>query len=295
MTTKVDKFFKYARDRHTIYLLREQGTPKDQLTRDPIFQQYRFTNVFRELDRTTLWFRKYVREPMRSDPDVLLATTVFRMFNRAEVGEAIFCQQDFNKNNAFALYCHSGDTKPMKKVIKDFCGGGPYVTGAYIITSPPGYGKLDGILRILQDFWKNSGWKAASRQMVKDRMTLEGAWLWYKCQKFFGKFHSYEIVTDLRWTCVLDKASDVMTWCNVGPGARRGLNRVRDRDKSDHSRSAEQMLDEMKLLLAASRSERYWPSQWPSWEMRDVEHTLCEFDKYERVRLGEGRPRGVFN
>jgi hypothetical protein len=33
---------------------------------------------------------------------------------------------------------------------------------------------------------------------------------------------------------------------------------------------------------------------WPSWEMRDVEHTLCEFDKYERIRLGEGRTRGVY-
>jgi hypothetical protein len=28
--------------------------------------------------------------------------------------------------------------------------------------------------------------------------------------------------------------------------------------------------------------------------MREVEHTLCEFDKYERVRTGEGKPRGVY-
>jgi hypothetical protein len=25
--------------------------------------------------------------------------------------------------------------------------------------------------------------------------------------------------------------------------------------------------------------------------MREVEHTLCEFDKYERVRLGQGRSK----
>jgi len=50
-------------------------------------------------------------------------------------------------------------------------------------------------------------------------------------------------------------------------------------------------------LLQYSKSEELWPRDcgWPEWEMRDVEHTLCEFDKYERVRLGEGRPRGVFS
>ena len=29
-------------------------------------------------------------------------------------------------------------------------------------------------------------------------------------------------------------------------------------------------------------------------EMRDIEHCLCEFDKYERVRLGQGRPRAKY-
>ncbi|GAF76676.1 unnamed protein product [marine sediment metagenome] len=37
-----------------------------------------------------------------------------------------------------------------------------------------------------------------------------------------------------------------------------------------------------------------WPDDWPLWEMREVEHTLCEFDKYERVRLGEGTPKQLF-
>lgn len=251
--------------------------------------------MFRELDRTTLWFSKFVREPMRDDLDVLLATVVFRMFNRTQTGEAVFCQPDFHRNTAFALFCHSGDVRPMRKLIKDYCGDGPYVTGAYIISSPAGYSKLDGILRILADFYKDSGWKDVSRQMVKDRMSLEGAWLWFKCQPYLGSFHSYEIVTDLRWTKVLERAKDIMSWCNVGPGARRGLNRVHERDKSDRSKSTSEMLEEMSFLLECSRTDRHWPSDWPKWEMRDVEHTLCEFDKYERVRLSEGRPRGVFS
>lgn len=31
-----------------------------------------------------------------------------------------------------------------------------------------------------------------------------------------------------------------------------------------------------------------------AWTMRDVEHSLCEFDKYRRVQLDEGRPRSKY-
>ena len=34
---------------------------------------------------------------------------------------------------------------------------------------------------------------------------------------------------------------------------------------------------------------------YPYWELREIEHCLCEFDKYERIRLGQGRPRTKFN
>ena len=29
--------------------------------------------------------------------------------------------------------------------------------------------------------------------------------------------------------------------------------------------------------------------------MRCIEHSLCEWDKYERVRLGQGTPRSKYN
>ena len=47
----------------------------------------------------------------------------------------------------------------------------------------------------------------------------------------------------------------------------------------------------LRSILDRSRSSKFWPQEWPAWEMREVEHTLCEFDKFERVRLGEGAPR----
>ncbi len=123
-----------------------------------------------------------------------------------------------------------------------------------------------------------------------------------------GPFLAYEVACDLQHTDLMNLAPDVMTWANLGPGARRGINRVRDlrnpgvserqrRPKHTWSwpaRTDEEYLEDMQELLQESRDSANWPSDWQQWDMRTVEHTLCEFDKYSRVLRGEGVPRQLF-
>lgn len=304
------RFFKYARARHAIHVKRVAGEPKPW-TRDPILRQYKFTNVFRELDATTQWFRIHARHEMRNLPEVLLATVVFRMLNRIEVGEAVFCQligPPFEcpqllghgsrslTRTAFELFAHDGDPRHLRRAIKNALPRGPYVTGAYIITSPPGLPKLDGVLQVLSGFYDLSGWRRKAEELLQGKLQrMEPTWRWLSDQPYLGSFHSYEIVCDLRYTDLLRRAPDRMTWANPGPGARRGLNRVLGLDKRDRSLRREDLIEGMRALLALSRHDDRWPQLWPRWEMREVEHTLCEFDKYERVRLGEGTPRGRYD
>jgi 5-hmdU DNA kinase, helical domain len=317
MKRGVKRFFSYARARHQITLNRAAGMPR-LWTKDPILNTYRFTSVFRELDKTTAWFREHVREPLRDRPEVLLATVLFRLLNRIEVGEAIFLHDSLlaESSSFYELVRACGNSVNRRKRVRTAIGNieraittfvgdrGPYVTGAYIITSPTGMRKLPGVLSVVEQFALESKWDMQGRKMIRTTQpfSLEAGWDWLKTFPYFGPFHSYEMVTDLRHTALFERAGDIMTWANVGPGCRRGLNRVMGRDKSDHSTKNGQMLEEMRELLAHSQSTEFWPdlgrsrnaAQWPRWEMREVEHTLCEFDKYERVRLGEGRPRGVY-
>jgi hypothetical protein len=254
---------------------------------------------------------------MRNTDEVMLATVVFRLLNRISVGEAIWNQADIEYESAWAQYMETGKVAVLKRAILANCGNGPYVTGAYIISSPPGMNKLDGMLKIIDTFNKKSGWQVEANYMSKmdGHSSLEIAWDWFKRNDYFGPFHSYEIVTDLRHTTLLGGAPDILTWANPGPGARRGLNRVHERKVKDHTVGRDGLIEEMRALLEISRDARMWPhadtascgdgsfderhrreieNKWPAWEMREVEHTLCEFDKYERVRLGEGKPRGVY-
>jgi hypothetical protein len=327
-----ERFFAYARERHQIYLNRAAGQPRPW-TEEPVLQQYRFTNVFRELDKTTLWFRDKVREPLRDSQAVLPATVLFRMLNRIETGEAVFCQRDLiTGESAFDLYMAGAKVGVVRDAVHTFVGKrGPYVTGAYIISTPPDSAKLEGALKIVDGFkrgraeytrhadgntWPKMGWKELSLALLNEpgSHTLEGVFDWLRQFPYLGSFHSYEIVTDLRHTSLLRRASDVLTWANMGPGAQRGLNRIAGRAKETDGRDRwgtrikpAQAIEEMKGLLRDSRDAKLWPQggkatakaaqnalYWPKWELREVEHTLCEFDKFERTRLGEGRPRGVF-
>ena len=126
---------------------------------------------------------------------------------------------------------------------------------------------------------------------------------------------SYELGTDLRHTVYLNDAKDIMTWANAGPGAMRGLNRIFKRPL-DYKSKKHDWNAEMQLLLEkvsetdfrnyltqsfaydGSRFAKLYPNEFilhfPKLEMRDIEHSLCEFDKYERVRSGQGKPRGRY-
>lgn len=97
-----------------------------------------------------------------------------------------------------------------------------------------------------------------------------------------------EVLQDVMQTPVLREAIDRNTWCPAGPGARRGLNRIYGRPVAQHT-SAASCLREMLKLFEYARVNR--ASFLPELELHDIQFQLCEFDKYERVRLGEGRPK----
>lgn len=107
-------------------------------------------------------------------------------------------------------------------------------------------------------------------------------------------FMAKEICQDLMQTHVLKNCIDANTWCPTGPGARRGLNRLHRRPTSlavsNNTQATEaRFLDEMHALykdMCIHHSQ--WCRDIGGLELHDIQFQLCEFDKYERVRNGEG-------
>lgn len=294
---QVDAFFRYARERYNIMLRRDAGEPKPW-TMDPILLNYRFCNVFREDDTTTKWIREHLTEPSYRD-SLLGSLVIARWFNRVETLEKMLpaddCKTPYFIDNL--LYNWGGSAQPfwadrMRERLKDVK---PLVTGAYMIKTPAGMNKLDGLLNCLEKILPDC---YHLQSHIEPETTLEGVCEVLQEYPYLGPFMAYEIVTDLRHS-LLSEAPDIMKWANPGPGATRGLGRIWYYETHAFNRHNKRDYAWMQLamqeLLRASLIDRNWPHVWPKWEMRDVEHTLCEFDKHQRALNDEGRPKQRYN
>jgi hypothetical protein len=101
-----------------------------------------------------------------------------------------------------------------------------------------------------------------------------------------------QVVDDLTWTPLLANPRDDKTWAPQGPGSLRGLNRVLGLPiRTPHEELAWcTHLQRLRGMVV----ERLGP-EYEDLTLMDVQNTLCEADKYERVRLGQGRPRSLYH
>lgn len=300
-------FWYWINERHAIYLKRFHGDPKPW-TEDWILRDFKFTNVFRQLDRGTVWLRENFLEPHRDCPECdgrgkildapgnvldgraywtscdycsthlgLIAFNIcwYRMFNWWPTGRDIGWQTSWDSRLITAKLT---DEQRMGKQI---------FTGAHIVYSTPGRPKIDVIVDVCTDLWN----RRQDIVLSCVAQSLETTFGILKETRCVGGFMAYEMVSDMRWTKLLDGARDILTWANPGPGAKRGLRRLGLPFSPDQA-----AIDSMQYLLLASQS-LYGPLQphVPPLEMRDIEHSLCEFDKYCRVKFEEGEPRSKFN
>lgn len=282
---ELDRYCYWQTERESIRIKKESAVLSPPWTDDPILQEFKFCQVFREDDRTTRWFRTHIREPMRNEEDVLMATIIFRWFNLIETGRTLIDHDLLRKWN-------------RKKAIYEITKQPKWITGAYIIKTPNGMDKVTGVAECVSHIWKarESILSRLHENLAKGESSLEATWLILRDYPYMGPFMAYEVVTDLRHTYLLENANDIMTWANAGPGAMRGLNRLTGRPL-DYSRKSHPWCKEMqdlfkqvKKILAPSIIFR----NGANYEMREIEGGLCEFDKYSRIHKGEGRTRSVY-
>jgi hypothetical protein len=277
---EVAQFFEFVNEREATRIRKESGAPAPW-TEDPILQKYRFCNIFREDDKTTRWFRDNVRGPLKDSPSVALMTIAFRWFNRIEVGELLTPM----------MMTGEWDRDWAEKTLRPHVeAGGKTCTGAYMIRTPQGKDKLTGVLELIE------GARGTAEALVRYRdapgpKTLEEAHSLVCETWFLGPFLAYEVITDLRHTYLLRDATDISTWASPGPGAARGTSWLHygRRDKVGYGsvKGKELSMHTMRNLVLLANTGGHWNYPHRSWEMREAEHCLCEYDKMRRAQGGQ--------
>ena len=294
----IKRFAYWIAERHNIYKKKQRGFEK--LTDDPILETYKFTNPFREHDRTTVAFRKWTKEHDNSPfGDIIFNTCLFRMIGTSEFFDAHgWVGKDWSPQ-------YTKDLIDQRIRDKQRC-----FTGAYVITNqglklPKGEVVVDHFLRPIYStrlyLGKHAYYNQSLYEVHKELKKYQGFG--------GGGFMAYEVVTDLNYTPVLRFAKDRYTWANAGPGAIRGLNRLKNSrvpasilNKSMSQPEANEKMFELLQKMRDPEQGLLVPYGWvlasdelqSMVDMRCIEHSLCEWDKYERVLWGQGKPRSLY-
>jgi 5-hmdU DNA kinase-like protein len=271
---RVKELDAFITERWRILRARKTGLPKPW-TKDPILQKYRFCNVHREDDTVTKWIAENWRDPNADNRDNWFAMAVARWINWPDTLAAIGYPVPWNERKVLAAMRARRDS------------GQKVWTGAYMIgTQGNAKDKIDFIVQdVLTPMWGGRAHlrpcKIDSLRTFNDRLQTAYA--------MRGGFMGGQVIADIKYTDrYLRIAPDWTTFAVSGPGSRRGLNRVMGCHPDQKWPKGDA------LWWASLMTLREAMDLPATFHNQDLQNCLCEFDKYERVRLGEGKPRSLY-
>lgn len=264
----ISQFFALAAKREELRKMRLGNRPREQWTDDPLFKAWKFPNVRREDDKTTVWIRENVREPLKESQRVLTAMTICRLFNRLDTLMIL--------NSAGLL--EDWDPRAAMEVL----GGREQIMGdAYVVATPKGMTKLEGVC------WIVGQQQRINQTLVQVRVsTMEELWFSLQRIPFIKSMLAYEIVSDLRHTYLLKNAKDIMTWAYASPAVCFGLEQMFQTPLKFGSKATnDKALELMQNLLERSRHPFNWSRHRPRWEMREVSRWCQQYSRYRRLQM----------
>ena len=172
---EVDRYLYWIEERESIRRKKEDADADPPWTEDEIFKTFKFCQVYREDDRTTRWFAAHIRRPLSTEPEVIMATIIFRFFNLIETGRTLLehnLHLDWNR----------------EKAIEEVGKQPKWVTGAYIVKTPNRMNKVTGVAECVTHIWVERERLVSSLEKMT---TLQEAWEFLLQYPYIGPFVAY--------------------------------------------------------------------------------------------------------
>ncbi|KAH7343970.1 hypothetical protein B0J17DRAFT_703728 [Rhizoctonia solani] len=294
----LDTMFYWIHERHELFLRRLEGHPPPW-TKDVILRNHRFTNVSRTYDRATQFLiNRVINVGDQTHQELFFRTVLFRLFNRISTYEYL-------ERRCGPLTIANFDITRWSAALSKLQNeGNSLYTGAYQINWPnfgaetankPSHEKHFILIKHMLDDELPEGIK----RCIRLREAFERILAYPSC----GQFISYQLALDLNMLPEVNYNQDA--WAPVGPGSMRGLLKMFGPGVKGIENEA--------MLYLLSIQDQHWrrlgvdmdrPIHGPGLcppriGLPEIEHGLCEVDKYSRMRhpkiaLGGGRvPKAI--
>ncbi len=274
----VTGFWDFVVERHRIWHRRFVEKQPSPWTDDPILRQFHFCNIFRDLDKGTIWYTEHVVQGSMSLASAVWATIIYRLVNSVwifeQLGPAAFDRKSWRemireiRTRDILLNSEAYLTFPWPHKFK---GDGSRTDRFEYILQHLEL-EFDGLVHDLHD--------AKTLQEVGERLkTIYG----------IGPFLSLQIYRDLILAGFL--SFDTNDWVEIGVGALNSLRFLFGAEARTDKRRRELIYE-----LVADQEQQLANRGWPEFESCsltacDIENCLCEYGKYGKLVAGLGRKR----
>lgn len=266
----MERLIYWIREREKVRLAKEAGNPKPW-TDDEILQKFKFCNVRRMDDRVSRWLLDNWYEPFYGHGNMVTACTLARFLNNPQSLAHVGFPKRWDP-----IKVRTTLEERQREGLKNF-------SGAYLITGSLGGTKIEQVvLKIVEPLHRA---RLSLGDSLEETVTLLSS------RMGIGSFLAGQIACDLRWATP-HNWEDLATFAPMGPGSRRGLNRVRGlgiNSPLNHNQFREHFpwfVETVSTRIPNQIANRL--------EAIDYQNCLCEFDKYERVLWETGRPKSRY-
>jgi len=262
---------------------------------DTILRDFRFTNVYRELDPGTQYVIGKILEFDAPVSDKIFNVMLYRLIGRAETHMFV----GFQRLSSF----DPSILEQKLKFIRDVQGKPPF-TGAYTVCAYRGMGsrdKVENVSRLMSKL--RNGFNGIYRRIV-GCTSAWGAYLALRTAPGFGPFLAYQVLVDLLYPLRTNGGRPTLPfspndWAIAGPGAKRGIEMMlNDSAKTEDLRVMRWLRDNQDQEFRRLRLDfPYLLTESGSIvkiSLANIQNCLCEFHKYVKASNGTGRVRRRF-
>ena len=294
--------YNFIKRRYSIHLKKDVMHKPAPWTKDPVLQEFRFTNIRREHDRESKWLIQHISEnPDLAYDDKLLNSILFRLFNKHETSELIGMPIHFSKYKNW-------DPEKYRHLFEDALEDDPhrvFFTGAF---------NTGGLKRALkwylpEDTPNNSmemrvmyfvKYLLGSSMLedIKNAKTQKDVFKTLSSCMGIGSFLGYQMFVDMTYIEEFPFSENEFTI--AGPGCRWGLDYLfDDKDGMSYEECIFWVRDNLERLFHEVLGKEWdcqkvfadLPEEDRCFNVMSLENCFCELSKYIRAKTGAGRPR----
>ena len=282
--------FDFAQERHLVFLRKASGLPKPW-TDDYILQQYRFCNIYREIDKVSLWIRDNMIRPFEAlgYEHLWFMLVTSRLFNKAEtlgplIESGVLGGRTFNPERALA------ELKTIREA------NGTIFNSAYIINGIPAKNSVapeaSKIATVVYDVLLPM-WEDRAKLSKVFRTDFGSSLSALREYHGMGSFMANQAVVDMTYcSSLLKGASDIDLHVSPGPGTQKGAAFLANTMTSPLNPKAVEA--QMHAFFEAAKDPYYWPidsddpeTGFSRLSMPNVSNIFCELSKEAGVLLGQ--------